>query len=109
MAARLPESLTALLPEHADLRSTRLAIHHTDDLRVSHEWGARQHFAAVFFQEQDLVKRHCLADLGVDAFERDDGPWIDLYLSAAGLNDCEHDSHPPPALDKGLYRSEQRN
>src|SRR5262245_2622289 len=95
MAACLAEALAALLPEDPDLRSARLAVDDPDHLCVGHERGAREHFAAVLLEKQHLVESDFLADLGVDAVERDHGAGVDLDLAAAGLNDCEHDSHPP--------------
>src|SRR3954471_19057203 len=86
VSARLAESLAALLPEHTDLRAATFSVHDTDDLGIGHEWCASQHLAAVLFQEQHLVERDFLADLGVDAVDRDHGAGIDFDLAPAGLN-----------------------
>src|SRR5580765_3410469 len=97
MAACLAEALAPLLPEHANLRTARLPVNDADDLGVGHKRCAREHLAAVLLEEQHLVERDFLADLGVKPVQRDHGPGVDLDLAPARLNDCEHDSNPPPA------------
>src|SRR5690349_8545506 len=89
VTARLAEPLAALLSEHADLRSARLPVDDADDAGVGDKRGSRDHLPAVLFEEQHLVERDFLADLGLNAVERDDRTGIDPDLTPARLNDCE--------------------
>src|SRR5215831_11375111 len=50
-------SLAPLFLENPDLRSARFAFDDRDDLRVGDKWRARQNFAAILFDQQDLVVR----------------------------------------------------
>src|SRR6476620_11118069 len=95
MAARLPVALAAALLEDANLRSTRFTVDDADDFRVRDERSAGEHLAAVLLEEQHLIVGDLLADLGLHAIDRDQGPRRDLHLPSAGLNDCEHVTCPP--------------
>src|SRR5207237_831526 len=80
-------ALAALLLEHPDLRSARLAVDHAEDLHVGHERRAGENLAAVFFEKQDAIDGHFVARLGVKAVDFDEGPRRDLHLTAAAFND----------------------
>src|SRR4030095_9589331 len=47
--------LPTLFLEDPDLRSARLAFDHRHDFRVGDKWRAGEHFAAVLFDQKDLV------------------------------------------------------
>src|SRR5262245_26185856 len=86
-------ALPALLLEDADLWPARLAFDHPDDLGIGHKWRTRQHFAAVFFDEQALVDRELRAGLARRAIDRGDPARDDLQLTTTRLNDCVHIRH----------------
>src|SRR4051812_10738871 len=83
-------ALPALLLEHPDFRTARLAVDDADDLHVRHERRAGEHLAAVLLEEQDAVDADFVARLRVNPVDLDDGPRGDLDLTAATFNDCEH-------------------
>ena len=72
MTFRPAHALAALLLEHANLGSARLAFDDADDARVGDKRRAGEHFAAVFLDQQDLVERQFgarLAGRAVDGRE----------------------------------------
>src|SRR5215213_2873906 len=94
MAAGLAEALAALLLEHANLGAARLAVDDTDHLRVGNKWRPGEHLAAVLFEKEHLLEGDFLADLSLEAVDRDHRAGIHLDLTPTGLNDCEHDLPP---------------
>ena len=57
---------------------------------------AREHFAAVLLEHQDLVDADFLARLGLDLIDGDDVARRHLDLATTALNDCEHGRTPAP-------------
>src|SRR4030081_259307 len=80
VTTRLSKSLAPLLLEHADFRAAGLAVYDADDLRVRDEGSAGEHLPSLFFQEQHLIEGDLLADLGLDAIDRDHGTRAHLDL-----------------------------
>src|SRR5688500_2033325 len=101
MAACLAEALAPLLLEDANLRAARLAVDNADHFGVGNEGCSGKHLAAVLFEKKHLVEGDFLADLGLEAVDRDHRARVHLHLTPAGLYDCEHVSHPPPAPTDG--------
>src|SRR5215471_10668363 len=102
MPSRLARALASLLHEDANLRSARLGIDDTQHFRVGHERRAREHFAAVFFEEEHTVDADRVTRLGVEAVDFDDRSGDGLHLAAAALNDSEHDYLLLVGADKTL-------
>ena len=64
------------------------------DPGVGDERRAGEHLAAVLFDEQHAVDADFVARLGVEPVDvRSTDPGVDLDLTAAALNDCEHVLH----------------
>src|SRR6185436_4273450 len=93
MPARLAEALAALLLEHTDLRSARLAIDHAHDLRVGDEGRAGDDVTRVLFDEQHLVERESGPVLAGGAIDLDDGSWRHSDLPATGLDNRVHEQY----------------
>ena len=87
-------ALPPLLLEHADLRSTRLAVDNCQDARVGDEGRAGDDLTAIVLDEQHLLERQLRAGLACRTIDDDDGPRRHFVLTSAGLNDCLHIPHP---------------
>src|SRR5205085_10213297 len=61
VSARLPESLAALLLEHAQLRAARLAVDDANHLGVGDKRRARDDVAGVLLDEEHLFEGELLA------------------------------------------------
>src|SRR5918993_4948442 len=85
MAARLPETLTALLLEHANLRPARFPVDDADHFGVDDKGCAGKHLAAVFFEKEHLVEGDFLADFGLEAVHGDHRARVHLHLTPARL------------------------
>src|SRR5687767_14468684 len=85
--------LAAFLLEYTNFRPPRLPLDDREDPRVGHEGGPGEHFAALFFDEQDLAERDLRAGFARSAVDESDGARRHLDLAAVGLNDCVHTSH----------------
>src|SRR5215204_1032607 len=94
MAAGLAEALAALLLEHADFRAARLAVDDPDHFGIGDKRRPGEHLAAVLFEKEHLLEGDFLADLSLEAVDRDHRARIHLDLTPTGLNDCEHDLPP---------------
>src|SRR5215471_4168177 len=90
MSVGPPRTLAALLHEDANLRAARLGVDDAEHFRVGDKRRAREHFAAVLFEEEDAVDADLVTRLRVDAIDLDDAARGGLYLAAAALNDSEH-------------------
>src|SRR5438876_2845488 len=73
VSARLPESLAALLLEHAQLWAARLAVHHADHLGVGDKRRARDDVAGIFLDEEHLFEGELLALFTRRSVDFDDG------------------------------------
>ena len=62
-------ALPPLLLEHADLRAAGLALDHCQDFRVGDKGCPRDHFTAVFFDEEHLIQRQLGTGLSRRALE----------------------------------------
>src|SRR5439155_26793997 len=91
MSLGAAHALPALLLENPDLGTARLAVDDAHDLDVGDERRSGQHLAAVLFKEQDAVDAHLFALFGVDPIDGDHTARRHLHLTAAALDDCEHD------------------
>src|SRR5678815_2197423 len=91
VTACLPESLAALLLEHANLGTARLTIHYAEHLRVGDKWRARDDVAGVLFNQQHLLELELRALLTGHAVNFDDRAWSDFELATSGLNNRVHD------------------
>src|SRR5436190_97175 len=82
--------LAALLLEHPNLRPARLAFDNRDDLGVGDKRRAREHFAAVLFDEQHLAEGHFRAGFTGRPVERGEAAGLHPVLPPVRLNDCVH-------------------
>src|SRR5262245_46480185 len=96
VSLRPAHALAALLLEHANLRTTRLAVADADDLDVGDIGRAGEDLAAVLFDHEHLIDRDFVAAIGIDPVNSDEVPRCDLDLAASALNDCEHGTTPVP-------------
>ena len=90
MSARLAESLAALLLEHADLGTARLAVHHAEHLRVRDEGRAGDDISRVLFDQQHLLELERRTLLAGHAVDLDYGAGSHFELAASGLNNRVH-------------------
>src|SRR5215467_12852339 len=105
MSLGASHALAALLLEHPDLRSARFAFDDRDDFGVRDKGRAREHLAAVLFDEQHVAERQLRTGLASRPVERREAAGLDPQLPPARLNDCVHIcTHPKllSYLEKGL-------
>src|SRR5687767_13891551 len=91
VAARLAESLAALLLEHAELGAARLAIHDAEHFRVGDKRRAGDDVSGVLFDQEHLLEIELRALLAGYPIDFDDGTGGYLDLAASGLNNRVHD------------------
>src|SRR5688572_31495129 len=100
--------LAALLLEHADLRTARLAVDDAENLDVGDKRRTGQDLAAVLLEYEDPVDADFLTHLGLEVVNSHDRSLADLQLTAAALNDCEHARTLRPAARMGITCCRQR-
>src|SRR5687768_427022 len=91
VAARLAEALAALLLEHAQLGTARLAVHHAEHGGVGDERRAGDDVSSVLFDQEHLLELEFRALLAGHPVDFDDGTGSHLELAASGLNNRVHD------------------
>src|SRR5262249_34587300 len=90
VSLRPAHALPALLLEHPNLRSTRLAFDDCDDLRVGDKRRACEHLTAVLFDQQYSAERDFRAGISGRPVDRHDAAWRHAHLAPTGLDDCVH-------------------
>src|SRR5215212_7534375 len=90
MPFRPAHTLAALLLEHADLRSARLALDDARDACAADDRRARHDFAAVLFDEEHVGERQFVTHLALDPVDRDRGAWRHLHLVPASVDNRVH-------------------
>src|SRR5688572_8502271 len=91
VTSRLAKSLAPLLLEHADLRTTRLAVHHAEHFGVGDKRRTGNDVSGVLLDQQHLLELKFRALLAGYAVDFDDRTGSDLDLAASGLNNRVHD------------------
>ena len=103
MPACLPESLASFLLEDPQFRTARLAVDDADYLGVGDKWRTGDDVAAIFLDQQHLLKGELSALLAQCAIHFDDGPGRNLQLASAGLDDRVH-VIPLYQAEEGLHK-----
>src|SRR5688572_14726164 len=93
MSPGLAEALPALLLEHAQLRTARLAIDNAYDFRVGDKGRSSDDVARVFFDEQHLIEREGGAVLAGCAVDFNHGAGRHFDLPATGLDNRVHEQY----------------
>src|SRR5262245_43753079 len=93
VSAGLAKALAPLLLEHAQLRTSRLAVDHADDLGVGDERRPGDDVARVLLDEQHLVERELGAMLSRSSVDFDDRAGRHLELPATCLNNRVHERY----------------